>query len=313
MCRYGDTRGKGRVRAASPQAIPQGENAVCDRRPLLHGGTHGTGAGAPDRVQCGRPALPSDDVSGRVLGRPAGPRHRRAAAQGAPAGCVDPRGAARPRLRVRADRRRAGRRSAGGHRVRGRRQLAGRWTWPRRNADDLRAERSWRRRRTTYRTTCGSRRSGPTRRSGSARTSCTRCCCAGCPGSPPTAWPGWSWPAPRRRLAAAVARRTGLARRAARQPEGLPGAAGSPETRATTADAYPGRIADRGIRRRRRRSDSRCPTAGSCSPTCRSGSVRAPRWRWSGRTAPARRRCCGWSRATCRCARARSRGPAGWA
>ena len=44
-------------------------------------------------------------------------------------------------------------------------------------------------------------------------------------------------------------------------------------------------------------------TGGSSSPTCRSGSARAPRSRWSARTARARRRCCGWSPATCRCSR----------
>ena len=43
-----------------------------------------------------------------------------------------------------------------------------------------------------------------------------------------------------------------------------------------------------------------CPTGGCCSTTCRSGSARAPRSRWSAPTAPARRRCCGSSPASSR-------------
>ncbi len=38
---------------------------------------------------------------------------------------------------------------------------------------------------------------------------------------------------------------------------------------------------------------SSSPTAGCCWTTSRSGWGRAPRWRWSGPTAPARPRCCG--------------------
>ena len=143
-------------------------------------------------------------------------------------------------------------------------------------------------------------RSGPTRRSGSARRSCTSCCCAGCPGSPRTAS---AWLVVARHLGGDSLqrwlRRAGLAGRAARQPEGLPGAAGHPVIRVDPA------------RPRRagcltwdtwtwQRSGTSCPTAGNSSPTCRSGSARAPRSPWSGRTAPARRRCCGWSPATCR-------------
>ena len=51
--------------------------------------------------------------------------------------------------------------------------------------------------------------------------------------------------------------------------------------------------------------------AGCCSTTCRSGSARAPRSRWSARTAPARRRCCGSSPATWCRTPARSPAPAG--
>ena len=43
---------------------------------------------------------------------------------------------------------------------------------------------------------------------------------------------------------------------------------------------------------------SSCPTGGCCSTTCRSAWARAPRSRWSGPTAPARRRCCGSSPAS---------------
>ncbi len=55
---------------------------------------------------------------------------------------------------------------------------------------------------------------------------------------------------------------------------------------------------------------SSSPTGGCCSTTCRSGSARARRWRWSAPTGPARRRCCGSSPATWCRTRARSRAAA---
>ena len=96
----------------------------------------------------------------------------------------------RPRLRVRRDRPGdRGRRARGaGHRRR--RQRAGAAARPgERRADRGRRPvprafcptRSTPRRRTT--------RSGPTRRSGSARRPCTSCCCSGCPGCAPRAGP----------------------------------------------------------------------------------------------------------------------------
>ena len=98
---------------------------------------------------------------------------------------------------------------------------------------------------------------------------------------------------------------------------------GTPARRASGCCGSPGKSADAGRPGSGRMpawdtwtwpgSGTSCPTAGSSSPTCRSGSARAPRSPWSGRTAPARRRCCGWSPATCRCRPARSRAPAGWA
>ena len=108
------------------------------------------------------------------------PGHRGAAAH-APAP-PDHRRAARPRLRLGPDRPRPGLRSPAGDRV---------WAvdvneraldLPRHNAAALgpgrRARRAGPR---TSRRTCGSPRSGPTRRSGSARRSCTTCCCTWLP------------------------------------------------------------------------------------------------------------------------------------
>ena len=136
-----------------------------------------------------------------------------------------------------------------------------------------------------------------TRRSGSARRSCTRSCDRWLPrlGPDGTAWLVVA-EAPRRRLAARAGcgeRGWAVERHASQQG-----------FRVLRVSCPPQQFGRRTGRRDRRIPDSwgtstspgwrtRSPTGGCSSPTCRSGSARAPRWRWSGRTAPARPRCCG--------------------
>ena len=294
-----------------------GQGGDRDRRPLLH-----------RRARGGRPP-----ARGRV--HRAGRDYRLAAAGGVfSAGRLDPGTAvllrkadlpaagdrpapARPRLRLRADRLRAGRprrprRTVWAVDVNARAcELAAANAAALGVADRVRVARAGRgaggRRR--------SPRSGPTRRSGSARPSCTRCCERWLPRlAPDGVGLAGGRPAPRRRLAAALAREQGWQVERHASQKGfrvLRVDAGKSGRR--DAGRRPGRILTRGIRGRRR---------GRAHPARRPGALRrrvvpgrrgrqgragrAERRRQDHAAADGRRRPAG-------AARARSRAPAGWA
>ena len=163
----------GRSRAALGKV-----GAVSRARPLLHRPARvRRRAPGPARAP-GRPGPRGRDGARHLLPRPRRPGHP---------------GAPRPRARRPLPRATCSTSGAGGGRSRSRSpcrrpprgcgpstSTSGRSTWCVATPSGWARRTSPRHDRTTCPTTCGSPRSGPTRRSASARPRCTSCCCAGC-------------------------------------------------------------------------------------------------------------------------------------